>query len=151
MTSNYMDYTDDICQNIFTQGQKRRMRNYIITHRPELVAYSNVYDAGLSKKYDSLNQEANGSQALYPSLDVYPNPLSGRYFYLNTFAESPKALDINIYNANGQQVAKRSYQQVKTNKLRVDIPYLRPGWYHLKIQFGNKTYDKTIFIYDSGK
>lgn len=151
MTRNYMDYTDEKCQNIFTQGQKRRMRNYIITHRPELVAYPNVYDAGLSKKYDNLNQEADGSQALYPSVDVYPNPLNERYFYLNTFAESQKALDVNIYNSSGQEVAKRSYQKVKTNKLRVDIPNLRPGWYHVKIQFGNKTYDKTIFITDSAE
>lgn len=151
MTRNYMDYTDEECQNIFTQGQKRRMRNYIITHRPELVAYPNVYDAGLSKKYDSLNQEAEGSQALYPSVAIYPNPLSGRYFYLNTFAKSPKALDVHIYNASGQQVANRSYQTVKTNKTRVDIPNLRPGWYHVKVQFGNKTYDKTIFMSQSAK
>lgn len=38
MVENYMDYTDESCQNMFTQGQKDRMRAAISTQRPGLLS-----------------------------------------------------------------------------------------------------------------
>ena len=37
MVENYMDYTDEACQNMFTQGQKDRMRAAIATQRAGLL------------------------------------------------------------------------------------------------------------------
>jgi len=37
---NYMDYTNDACMNLFTQGQKTRMISAINQYRPELLAQS---------------------------------------------------------------------------------------------------------------
>jgi hypothetical protein len=38
MIANYMDYTDDVCMNIFTQGQKARMRSSLTTLYPWRMA-----------------------------------------------------------------------------------------------------------------
>jgi len=37
MFMNYMDYTDDACMNIFTNGQKTRMQAAVNFYRPELL------------------------------------------------------------------------------------------------------------------
>jgi len=37
MVQNYMDYTDDDCMNIFTQGQANRMRDALFNLRPGLL------------------------------------------------------------------------------------------------------------------
>ena len=34
---NYMDYTNDACMNLFTNGQKTRMISAISLYRPELL------------------------------------------------------------------------------------------------------------------
>lgn len=40
MFQNYMDYSDDACMNLFTTGQKDRMRAAVSAARPELISSS---------------------------------------------------------------------------------------------------------------
>jgi len=47
MLENYMDYTDGDCQNIFTTGQKTRMRSMISTYYTTLVSASNLAATGV--------------------------------------------------------------------------------------------------------
>ena len=37
MIQNYMDYSDDVCMNLFTQGQKERMRSVLLGIRSKLA------------------------------------------------------------------------------------------------------------------
>lgn len=46
MFSNYMDYSDDGCMNIFTWGQKARMDNTLAGFRANLVSSSNLIATG---------------------------------------------------------------------------------------------------------
>jgi len=62
MVENYMDYTDDICMNIFTQDQKTRMRTVLLNspRRMELVNSTvcglvTTTDVGISDIYAPLD------------------------------------------------------------------------------------------------
>lgn len=46
MFSNYMDYADDGCMNIFTWGQKARMDNTLNGFRSQLISQSNLLSTG---------------------------------------------------------------------------------------------------------
>lgn len=45
---NYMDYTNDPCKSLFTEGQRARMEISLIGYRSELVSPSNLYNTGVS-------------------------------------------------------------------------------------------------------
>jgi PKD repeat protein len=47
MFVNYMDYSDDVCMNTFTQGQKQRMDAAIATYRSILVSSANHVSTGI--------------------------------------------------------------------------------------------------------
>jgi PKD repeat protein len=47
MYSNYMDYTDGVCQNIFTQGQVARMNAVLAGTRANLISASNLALTGV--------------------------------------------------------------------------------------------------------
>lgn len=53
---NYMDYTSQSCQNMFTQGQKDRMRNAIFVLRPTLLE-SNGCDPIVAECVGDLNND----------------------------------------------------------------------------------------------
>lgn len=44
---NYMNYTDDVCQDEFTNGQKLRMHAVLILQRPLLTSPTNLMQTGL--------------------------------------------------------------------------------------------------------
>lgn len=44
MFMNYMDYTDDACMNMFTNGQIERMRAVFDTYRSEMLRYSHCFN-----------------------------------------------------------------------------------------------------------
>jgi PKD repeat protein len=51
MFMNYMDYSDDYCQNMFSLGQGKRMRSALTTYRSNLIAESNLIATGTSDNH----------------------------------------------------------------------------------------------------
>ena len=57
MTMNFMDYTNDACMNLFTNGQKARMLAAINQYRPNMLNHNlcngstNILEKGNDKKY----------------------------------------------------------------------------------------------------
>ena len=53
---NYMDYTNDACMNLFTEGQKARMLAAITQYRPNMLnhnlcnSHTNVSESLINKK-----------------------------------------------------------------------------------------------------
>lgn len=59
-TTNYMDYSDDLCMNRFTQEQARRMRCTLTHWRPDLA---DVAGGGFSTTYCTSNLNSLGQMA----------------------------------------------------------------------------------------
>jgi PKD repeat protein len=45
---NYMDYTNDVCKNSFTNGQQLRMEQSIYTYRSQLISIQNLIKTGVT-------------------------------------------------------------------------------------------------------
>jgi hypothetical protein len=73
MFMNYMDYTYDQCMNMFTMGQKTRMRNTIIQLRSGLLTSAGCLALPTAEDCDTLNNITGGDGLVYYSLqEVIP-------------------------------------------------------------------------------
>lgn len=91
MVENYMDYSDQDCQNSFTQGQTLIMRSVLENERIGLLnspALSNCV-VGLTE-----NNQPN-------TISIYPNPTNG---IINISSLKNMDLKITFYNSLGEQI-----------------------------------------------
>lgn len=91
MFMNYMDYTDDACMNLFTQGQKDHMRATILAARPTLLQGQNCI---------LVNNDA-GTQIEAPSALVCTDSLKGVIALYNYGTNDLQAATIYYQLDNG--------------------------------------------------
>jgi len=124
MYMNYMDFSSDACMNLFTKGQKARMRAIF-----EPGGYRNaiLFSKGLDQPliFESPLPETD-PQWLHPQL--YPNPATS--VITLDLAYDPRWVGkmIQIVNLQGQTVLQiqitTRFQQIDINKLQAGIYFL---------------------------
>lgn len=120
MFMNFMDYVDDDCMMMFTQGQVDRM-----------LAVINIYKSGFlfNQPYCLTPNVSKGI------ITISPNPSWGRFDCI--YAVPPMGIiQYELLNNLGQQVLKGS--QLVNDMLTIDVQELPSGIYFLKIS--DKTY-----------
>ncbi|MBK6827623.1 MAG: T9SS type A sorting domain-containing protein [Chitinophagaceae bacterium] len=124
MYMNYMDLTSDACMNLFTEGQKARMRSFFAAGGARVKILSST-GLNLPLIAESPLPEED-PKWLQPQL--YPNPA-------NNFINLDLAYDsrwmgkaINVINLQGQIVMS---VQVTAKNLRIDLQKLQAGIYFL--------------------
>jgi hypothetical protein len=117
MFMNFMDYVDDDCMVMFTQGQMERMIATIELFRPGLL------ESSISCIDIAPNDLENDFM-------VYPNPARSEIIidFLTPIAETGT---LEIYNSIGQLVFK--YEGILRNKMSVTLTELISGVYWVKI------------------
>lgn len=127
MIENYMDYSEDDCMNIFTQDQKERMLTVLENspRRKELLE-SSVCEIPLTWKLSNT------------TIEIYPNPSAGELnIQLTNLEDLEEASEYSmlLFNASGQLVLET---EVSVNEVSpLDIGYLTPGMYFLKVANGS--------------
>jgi hypothetical protein len=134
-----MDYTSDACVNLFTEGQKTRMRAYFAAGA---ARNSLLTSTGLSAP---LIEEAplpdEAPRWLAPR--IYPNP-AGNELVLDV------AYDIRwlgklmiVVNATGQRIMQFT---INSKIQKINIAQLRPGLYFISSKKEDGSYIKQKFI-----
>jgi hypothetical protein len=131
MYMNYMDFTNDACMNLFTNGQKARMWSLFA---PGGIRYPLLSTTVLSAipLADTLagNSRDQGSSDL---VIIYPNPAS-TFIWVKVSGDLKGGISLEIYNAMGQHVlTSQIYQSPEV----ISLQSLPSGMYYIKT--GNGT------------
>lgn len=74
LINNHMDYTNDLCRNEFTQGQKERMFAMLSIHRNSLYTTENLINSGVTCTPSLIS--ANFTASSYTACIVGTNPIT---------------------------------------------------------------------------
>lgn len=105
MGENYMDYNQDDCYNIFTQGQKEAMRFVLENFRPGLIE----------------GQFVNVAETRREHFTIFPNPATTAVTF-----DAPVGAELMLFDLSGR--ALRSWQNL-TERPTIDVSDLARGVY----------------------
>lgn len=124
MYMNYMDLTSDACMNLFTRGQKARMRALFDVGGPR---HALLASKGLNPPLIAdIPLPEEDPRWLQPQL--YPNPSTGIMTLDLNYDPRWVGKTIQIMNLSGQTVMQVS---ISALSLRIDIQKLQAGMYFL--------------------
>ena len=142
MFMNFMDFVDDACMNMFTIGQKQKMRALFAANGSRngfLTAYgcdSNAIQAG------PIAIDSTTVPVISPlQITMYPNPTNAVVNIEVVKFINNANYTIYIYNAIGAIVQT---QQINTQKTSVQIASLPAGIYTLVINSGTEKTTKKL-------
>lgn len=124
MYMNYMDLTDDECMNIFTLGQKARMRSLFATGG---ARESILNSTGLLPPLIVV-QTVELPDPVWLFTKIYPNPAYDRLRINVEYDVRWVGKTITVNNLNGQTVM---FIKISSAAMEVDISKLQPGVYFL--------------------
>lgn len=137
MFMNYMDYTDDVGMNIFTNDQKARML---------AVLNATPYNALTTSNACQPNGTGNG---IAPSLNVilYPNPSNGNIsLQIPSMQKGP--ISFTVLNALGQVIYSESQNENHYEIYHLDLTGISKGVYFIEVKSGEEKIVERIIISD---
>jgi hypothetical protein len=128
---NYMDYSPDVCMNIFTFGQRARMR---------AVLQLSPRRARLLRCATALPE----SDAL--TLNLYPNPATNGSVNADVLLKGFQTFTVDLYNLNGQRLQTRSYTDSPSSSVSLTTFGLPAGVYIVRVQTGSETVSRRLLV-----
>jgi hypothetical protein len=129
MYTNYMDFTNDACMNIFTLGQRDRMRS-LFEFGGERYALLSSVALNTNALPDTISTVAEVSDI--STISVYPNPAKD-LITVKISDQNSLGSNIELYNQVGQKVA---FQKIAQLQFQMDIASLSRGVYYVIINDG---------------
>lgn len=139
MFMNFMDFTDDGCMNMFTIGQKMRIRALFASNGSKnsfLTAFgcdSNLAQGG------PVVDPTPAPVVLNEDFKIFPNPVANQLTIERINAANEKAQTFNIFNAFGNMVYTGSCNAGTT---KIQLNHLKPGAYFIRLK--SDAFNKTI-------
>ncbi|MCF8297554.1 MAG: T9SS type A sorting domain-containing protein [Saprospiraceae bacterium] len=134
MFMNYMDYTDDACMNIFTQGQKERMLATMNGARIYL------------KTSPACNILGVDEVAMINEVSVFPNPTSSGIINLKVRLSKNDKMLISVFNVLGENIYNRTENNISEFSSEIDLSKFNSGIYIVKVTTSSQTISRKISI-----
>ncbi len=130
MFMNYMDFTDDVCMNMFTAGQKNLMRGMFASGSPRnSFLTANVCDSSLAQggplPVDSIAESGR------INISVYPNPFTTEVVVKSENLDDLVGKKIKLFDVTGKLFVSQVLQSQKTI---IPLSSLPAGIYFIKIE-----------------
>ncbi|MEM7039661.1 MAG: zinc-dependent metalloprotease, partial [Bacteroidota bacterium] len=128
------DYVDDACMNMFSDGQKRRMRAALNGPRSSLLNSTACSGAvGLTGGPD------------LSTFQVYPNPASSFTRLEMKFAQAQN-VDLHIYSILGAQMMEKHFENVQAHAFDLNLSDFSTGVYLVELRAGNQKAVKKLVV-----
>lgn len=123
MYMDYMDFTDDDCLVMFTEGQKQKM---LALFEPGGPRYSILTSPGLNAAIEEIPLPDDPPQWLH--VKIYPNPANSELTINVAFDTRWVGKELSITNVVGQVAMKK---MISSKIQAIDISKLQPGIYFI--------------------
>lgn len=134
MVQNYMDYSDDACFNLFTQGQVDAMRAVLETTRPNLKVSAGCYfNTGINEQDEDISGD----------ISVYPNPANDKaYVQYNSTIDDDIRLELT--NSVGQVLSVET--GIRSSQVsEINLEGLPAGMYFVRLTGKGKVGVRKLF------
>jgi len=127
MYMDYMDFTNDDCLVMFTEGQKQKMRALFENGGPR---YSILMSSGLNKPaIEQIPLPDSPPQWLH--IQIFPNPSTTELTINVEYDQRWVGKQLQVINITGQlQIT----QTISSKTLKLDVSQLKPGIYFIKAE-----------------
>ena len=127
MYMDFMDFTDDVCMNMFTTGQKNKMRSLFALGNPRnSFLNSNVCDSSLAEG----GPLPGDTLIAGVKISVYPNPFSNQVIISSANASDVIGRTLKLYDVTGKLYFSKILDAQKTILPVTNLP---AGIYIIKI------------------
>lgn len=135
MFMNYMDFSDDASMNMFTIGQKNKMRS-LFAKGGSRNSFLTSYACNVPEAEGSLiPQESKPGLEENSMIKVYPNPFTNKLIISSSVENDFTGRTLKIFGASGKQYTSQILQS-GTNT--VEVSHLTAGIYFAKIEGNGK-------------
>lgn len=132
LVENFMQFSDDNCLAMFTQGQKQRVYQMLGQYRP-ILGSGNVPCANTT--FTEPLTEAD--------IKIYPNPAHGCVM-MQLNADRSQEVNIEIFDATGKLIDSDRHKILTVRP--VELKYLQSGMYFIRISSLGSSFIRKIIV-----